>query len=168
MSWVDARSGELVSALGRGWSLGGAGRRDERGRGRELDEAEAVQNRAALRRGVDLQIPEAPVCGERGAVRDERAEDAAPPPAGQGAAAPEAGELGAWVELHSSSADRGAPGHGDDGRNRRRTVPEPGQQLPAKTGVILAEHLVVDPHECVDALLVGDGAQFDPCGGPGP
>src|SRR3954464_12676869 len=103
--------------MGRGWSLGGAGRRDERGRGRELDEAEAVQNRAALRRGVDLQITEAPVCGERGAVRDERAEDAAPPPAGQGAAAPEAGELGAWGGLHSSSTKRRGTRPGDRRRN---------------------------------------------------
>src|SRR3954470_15035718 len=148
--------------MGRDWSLGGGGRRDERGRGREPDEAEAVQNRPALRRGVDLQIPEAPVCGERGAVRDERAEDAAPPPAGQRAAAPEAGELGAWVELDSSSADRGVTGHGDDGRDRPRMVPEPGQQVPAESGVILAEHLVVDPHERVDALLVGNGTQLDP------
>src|SRR3954453_23048081 len=103
--------------MGRDWTSGGGGRRDERGRGRELDEAEAVQNRPALRRGVDLQITKAAVCGERGAVRDKRAEDAAPSTAGQGAAAPEAGELGAWVKLHSAGADRGFTGHGDDGRN---------------------------------------------------
>src|SRR3954468_18606275 len=151
-------------ALSRDWWLGGGGRRDERGRGRELDEAEAVQNRPALRPGVDLQITEAPVCGERGAVRDERAEDAAPSPAGQGAAAPEAGELGAWVKLQSPSADRGVTGHGDNGRNRRRMAPQPAQQLPAQSGVIFAKHLVVDPHERVDAVLVGDGTQFDPRG----
>src|SRR4051794_28766979 len=58
--WMPAAPSWL-RALGRDWSSGGGGRRDERGRGRELDEAEAVQNRPALRRGVDLQITEPPV-----------------------------------------------------------------------------------------------------------
>ncbi len=58
-----------------GTSRGGGGCT---GRLRELHEAEPLQDRAARGQGVDLEVAEAPLSGDAGAVRDESAVDAAP------------------------------------------------------------------------------------------
>src|SRR2546423_6469491 len=87
-----------------------------RRRGGEVDEAEPLEDRPAVRGRVHLQVPEAARGGERGPVRDERPENPATPPLGQGAAAPDAGELGTAVEFHPTGGDRRVAGPGGHGR----------------------------------------------------
>src|SRR5215213_4418705 len=95
-----------------------AARVHERRGGGELDEAQPLEDRAAVVRGVDLEVAVAARRREGGAVRDEGAEDAPASPGGQGAGAPEAGEVGFGRKLDAAGGDRRLPGDGDHGGDR--------------------------------------------------
>ena len=93
-----------------------------RGRRRQGDESEVLEDRSARRRGIDLQVAE-PLGGrQRRAVRHQRPEDAAAAPLGHGPAAPEAGEVGPSGELEPTTGDRSISGHGHHGADRAGVV----------------------------------------------
>jgi immunity protein 5 of polymorphic toxin system len=115
----------------------------EWGRGGKFDEPESLEDRSAVRGGVDLEVAEASVGRQGSPVGHQRAEHPTAPPRTQRAAAPQAGEVAAMVELHPPGGDWRLPGEGDHGRGGRGLARETGQQGAAQGGAVFAEHQVM-------------------------
>ena len=94
---------------------------DIRGRRREREEAEPLEDRTAVVRGVDLQVPDAAVARDRGAAGDQGPVDAAPTVALEGRPAPQAGERAAGTHHEPGGGDEAIAVLGDQHADAVRT-----------------------------------------------